>query len=278
MLHIWSDIPNHKALWVIPKPSMVHSAHEHTKKGDSYKGAASLKQLEEIFASYKKQNKKIDKLDFHTHGGPGKLAIGSERLGFETLKNFRDKGFDQIFTPEARVFFHGCNVAENAAGELFLAEFGQIFLKTGGGRVGGSTSVGMTDVIFNTGKTIHFWGDTVYAYVLPGGKATLKNHRHLDSRHIEGQIVVGNTKVIPVLAPLCGGYQQQWRRPLLDEAKTNLAKATAFLASSKTAKHPYRYLHDAHLYLDRAVKPLQRIVGSLSMTEQVYIQVKEWIK
>ena len=130
--HISSDMPT-KALTTL----MEDSAADHAKKGDTTYGVDNLPSLSLLFRKLKEKKARLTHVDFHTHGSPGSLAIGSDHLNRTTLlRDFAGRGFDAVFAKDARIFFHGCNIAEKAVGELFLAEVAVTFLKSGGGRVG----------------------------------------------------------------------------------------------------------------------------------------------
>jgi hypothetical protein len=74
-----------------------------------------------------------------------------------------------MFVAGARVFIQGCNVADTDEGRKFLVEFAKVFLSKGGGRVGASTSLGLTFRVPWGSKVYHAWGDTIYAYINRGG-------------------------------------------------------------------------------------------------------------
>ena len=126
-IHIYADV---KGDW---RPSSMRDATDHADgPGHSTMNAESIRHLVDVFTHLKKRGTKVDRLDFHTHGAPGHLAIGADFLGFQELSdNFKNRGFEKIFKKNARVFFHGCNVADRADGEMFLAVFGAIFLREG---------------------------------------------------------------------------------------------------------------------------------------------------
>jgi hypothetical protein len=186
-VHLWSDPPN-------KKPFLGANAIAHAD-GDPVYRVDSAANLENVFKELLKKNTFVAKLDFHTHGFPGGIALGSELLWalddtttkggrhVVSLAHFRDKGYDQVFLAGAHVFFHGCNVADTAEGELFLAVFGSIFLRVRGGRVGGSTSTGYNYGIWKS-KLIHWSGNTVYAQVEAGGDVTMDGARLLDPKRL----------------------------------------------------------------------------------------------
>ena len=255
-VHLWSDIPNHKALGFIPKASMGPNAHRHAAPGEIAQKLTSLKSLESVLKDFlAPPSIRVDRLDFHTHGSPGGIALGSERLRYNTLKRFKNMGLDKVFSPTARVFFHGCNVAKGIQGELFLAEFGHIFLK-GGGRVGGSTSLGIANPV--GGTTAHFWGQSVYANVKSGGKVTLKRHSHLDKKLTQSAID-SVQRHVDKLKNLYGGngHEGSTVGKGVKKAEMNLKTARAKLAAAGSGQKRFAFLHDAHYYTGKAHQAIQ---------------------
>ena len=176
-IHIWAD-SNASGFLSSLKPSLRGGAEDHLDKGDTLKKVSSISDLNRFFQQHLVHNKpKIDRLDFHTHGNSGFISLGSDQLFYEDIiLNFIKKGYEKVFNNNARIFFHGCNVAEGGEGELFLALFGGTFLRKGGGRVGASTGAGYGLSFVGGPSSWHPTGNTVYAYVQPGGSTSLKNH------------------------------------------------------------------------------------------------------
>jgi hypothetical protein len=167
---------------------MVHSATLHADHpGHSTLGVGNVRDLKYALRRLL-EGPKLDAMDFHTHGAPGAVELGTDHLTVNTLEEFRNEGFDALFKAGGVVEFHGCNVAERAIGELFLAEFGSIFLRGAGGEVRGSTSYGFQDPLYS-GETAHLWGEWVTAEVRVGGGVRMRNqlhlHPHLIRRGIE---------------------------------------------------------------------------------------------
>ena len=100
MVHIYADVEGD---W---RPTMLRDAALHakgydfpiaqlSKPDDTYIGVDSLSALKRLFESFKKKKKPLSKLDFHTHGNAGLVAIGKDCLDVNTLKQF--DGHDRIF-------------------------------------------------------------------------------------------------------------------------------------------------------------------------------------
>jgi hypothetical protein len=181
MIHVYSRADD----W---RPHMVHSAtlHAGEQAGHSTVGVESVDNLKQTLRRIV-GGPELDAMDFHTHGHAGSVNLGQNWLNVNALDGFRGEGFDAIFKAGARVEFLGCNIAEQAVGELFLAEFGSIFLRRHGGEVLGSTSVGFQDPLY-TGEIPHFWGVWVTAEVFGGGAVRMRNHRHLHPHLIRREI------------------------------------------------------------------------------------------
>jgi hypothetical protein len=137
--------------------------------------ANSLSDLRFNLDNLKKHQPRIDRLVIETHGSPGAMYFGNERLDSSNLSWLTGRGYEEMFVENARVFLNGCNIAEvgeASAGEsndgrVFMKEIGKIFLAKGGGRVGASTSIGLG---LPTNKVYHLWGDTVYVFISKGGQ------------------------------------------------------------------------------------------------------------
>lgn len=245
-IHIWSDVAGDR------RPSNLDDATDHADAaGHSTIAAASIRGLRLVFERLLRDGRKVDRLDFHTHGGPGALAIGSEYLDYRGLKsNFAGRGFEKVFNADARVFFHGCKVAASAEGEMFLAVFGAIFLRQGGGRVGGSTSSGIAVPIWPfTGKVVHPGGRTVYAHVKPGGDVHLENHDKLNTLLLR-QRVEGMQRAI------AGIRVRHHRGRQLADAKDLIRDAERYLRPAAPA-------FVARLYAAISVRDAERLLRPL---------------
>jgi hypothetical protein len=145
--------------------------------------------------------------DFHTHGSPGRLALGETAcLSINDLDKLRNKGFEGLFAAGALINFLGCDAAQfdpsksgtsdgTNDGELFLAEFACIFLKRNGGRAVGSNQYWEYSKLGASYKWYvgaGFWkndGTPVIAEVAPGAsRAVLKGNYWLDEPRIRQQI------------------------------------------------------------------------------------------
>jgi hypothetical protein len=112
---------------------------------------------------------RFDRCLFETHGTPGSIWFGEEALTSEYIEKYlTTRYWDQIFQPNSRIYFNGCNVAEGQDGSRFLRAAASSFIKSFGGTVFGQTSLGFPNP-FN-GHVIHLWGDTKTLYVEPGGR------------------------------------------------------------------------------------------------------------
>ena len=116
---------------------------------------------------------------FSTHGNSGNIYFDGQPLGVSTLQEFAKKAtYSQLFPLTTRMYFNGCNVADGDKGWRFLDAAGNAFLQRMGGVTFGHTSkgfamhplvLGIATMPFLAGKVVHFWGDTRYSVIAPGG-------------------------------------------------------------------------------------------------------------
>ena len=107
---------------------------------------------------------------FETHGNSGSITFNGERIDGETWRNYYSgRRYESIFSlwGPSRIYFNGCNIADDPLGWDFLDAAGSVFLKRGGGVVFAQTDVGRVN--FFTGHVIHFNDSTKYSVWLPGG-------------------------------------------------------------------------------------------------------------
>ena len=106
---------------------------------------------------------------FETHGHSGSIAFAGEPIDGKTWKSyFSGRGYENIFCYYySRIYFNGCNVADDPYGWDFLDGAGSVFLKLGGGVTFAQTGVGRP--ILYTGHIVHFDANTRYSLWAPGG-------------------------------------------------------------------------------------------------------------
>jgi hypothetical protein len=200
-VHFWSD-----------EPGSFHSSPQ----GDAEKHAeqehgtathvASLDKLKSVFRSMLNFNATIDELDFHTHGGPGVIGLGSDTLNrINVPTQLGNSGFEKLFNKDAVIIFTGCNVAENYQGEYFLVVVGSTLLKLNGGKVKGSTGLGVAEPFF-TGDVYHPFGSWVTATVGTGGGVTLSGHSYLIPDKIRSRMSDMQKRIdgLPKSGPIAG--------------------------------------------------------------------------
>lgn len=167
--------PEHVVLFAGKESDSEDIALESYQKAVAAGGTAyHIKSYEDFFnllTRYRDGGRKISRMEINTHGAPGYWSFGNGNgINKAGLAYFKGHGFQSVFSPGARIFFHGCNIAEGEKGEEFLKEFGLIFLVGGGGSVGASTSLGFGTGHLGGSKTYHFWGDVVRVYISNDGK------------------------------------------------------------------------------------------------------------
>jgi hypothetical protein len=133
--------------------------------------AIGVKGLNDFEAELKNlKGTKIDRMVIESHGRPGAVFLGKDTLSSTSLIRLKGQGHEDLFEANARVLLNGCNVAENAVGRQFLLDLARLFLFKGGGRVGGGTAKGYTEI--GSDKVFHLTGTQVYAYINKGGTKT----------------------------------------------------------------------------------------------------------
>ena len=117
------------------------------------------------------QGYKFKNCIFTGHGNSGVIWVGQ---GYQITRTtwytkFYRKGFDRLFlNSSSRVYFAGCNVAEDPHGWAFLAAAARSLFGTTGGTAFGWTSWGFGSPF--SGHERHLWGDTKAVTVLAGGE------------------------------------------------------------------------------------------------------------
>jgi hypothetical protein len=114
------------------------------------------------------QGNRFDRVLFETHGSPGRIYFDGNYVGAGYWRSVVARNYARITSPNARVYFNGCNVAEGDAGWRFLEAAAAVFLSPGGGVVFGQTSVGFGNP-FN-GHVVHLWGSTRTLFVDAHGR------------------------------------------------------------------------------------------------------------
>jgi hypothetical protein len=203
--------------------------------GHYYEIVSSVAELDRFFIGLLNRQFLMDELHFYTHGGTGVIALGSDSLN-DRLNAFRNRSFERIFNSGAIIQFHGCNIAESGHGEIFLAEWGTVFLRGGGGDVLGNTGEGYA----LAGALYHPFGGWVTARVSRGGAVNLLNHSHL----IPGRI----RELIAALRRQIADARRAGANPgvlrLFDGAERRLARAEGLLGSP-ASRPAYRQIFDA---------------------------------
>jgi hypothetical protein len=146
-------------------------------------GVDSIGKLKAELSRLKSAGGRIDQMLVYTHGAPGALILGTDWVNANSIRNhLGGNGFEDLFTPGARVFLPGCEIAAVKAGcgpssacwntdngLDFLLTFAKTLLFKGGGRVGGWDSAGRSGFLFPEPKMYHLVGEVYYAYINQGG-------------------------------------------------------------------------------------------------------------
>jgi hypothetical protein len=121
--------------------SLIEEARAHAAEepDSAAEDVGSVADLVALFARLRRDGVRLEYLDFHTHGGDGEIGIGSEAL-YDWSAFI---GFQDVFANDARIEFHGCNVADGPDGEFFLVDCGSTQPKRGGGSVAGHAGLAL---------------------------------------------------------------------------------------------------------------------------------------
>ena len=107
---------------------------------------------------------------------PGLYISTTKQSTPETLKSFfANRAYEKIFPYfHSRIYFNGCNVADDPSGWDFLDTAGSIFLKMFGGVTFAQTKPGYVLPAWSslTGHVAHLFADTCYSVILPGGRVS----------------------------------------------------------------------------------------------------------
>ena len=105
---------------------------------------------------------------FETHGSSGAIYFGGDSIDAKRMRHLTSRGYDRIFSfLWCRIYFNGCNVADDPDGWDFLDAAGNVFLKRGGGHVFAQTKKGYGIPL--NGHVHHFSSTTAYSVWAPGG-------------------------------------------------------------------------------------------------------------
>lgn len=176
--HIHSDVPGKFSL------PTKHSTRPHASGArDIAVEVRSIDDLAALFRRWSRGGERVQHLDFHVHGSPqgGAIYLGNDILSWQSIdvRLIENTGVQRVFKTNCHIAFLGCDVADEANGEAFLAVIGKALLPISGGTVKGNTSWGLQDP-FGWLSSTHAWhpptGTWVTATVAPGGSVTLSNH------------------------------------------------------------------------------------------------------
>jgi hypothetical protein len=121
-IHSWFDIPS-KFGFSGKLDAQLHGHQDQSFGGgveakagplnrpapEEVQQVTSISHLIQLFDKALIAKKTSEILDFYTHGGPGSIHLGNDSLGPDELKQFQNKGFEQLFNPNATRAFLGCN-------------------------------------------------------------------------------------------------------------------------------------------------------------------------
>jgi hypothetical protein len=161
--------------------------------------AGSVDDLYQVFQKLRRENAELDYLDFHAHGYAGQVELIEDlHLKISDLDRFRDQGFESIFRAGAVISFLSCSLANvqmansEEDGELFLADFAQIFLHGRGGKaVAWRTPVYYKPSFLLFAPTYQHDDKEIVAEVAPRAAiATLKGQHRLDKTRVLQELII----------------------------------------------------------------------------------------
>jgi hypothetical protein len=108
---------------------------------------------------------------FETHGHVGGISFRHEGLEASNIVAWLgSRGYERLFPLWSRIYFNGCNIADDDGGWDFLDAAGKIFLHLGGGETFAQTGRGtLLPWDYLNGHIHHFWSDTCYSRWFAGG-------------------------------------------------------------------------------------------------------------
>jgi hypothetical protein len=109
-----------------------------------------------------------------THGNVGAIFFNNQSVDVGNLVQLcGNRGYENIFPNlmSNKIYFNGCDIADDGRGWDFLDMVGRVFLRRGGGIVMAQSGPGRLLLPWTmlTGHVIHFGADTCYSTILPGG-------------------------------------------------------------------------------------------------------------
>jgi hypothetical protein len=117
--------------------------------------------LRTALAQLVREGKTFRRVLWYTHGNPGQIAFGDDRLGIPEL--YKLKGFEALFPLPTKMYFSGCNVAAGDIGWIFLQIAGNVFLRGGGYTMAWtSTGYGYNNAALRwliSSHSVHYTGD-----------------------------------------------------------------------------------------------------------------------
>lgn len=244
-VHFWSDIPNDF------RASSRRDAELHSEEGATSTQIASIEKLKSVFRAMLNFKATLDMIDFHTHGFPGGICLGSDNLHYNNVEvQLAKQNFEALFNKNASIIFTGCNVGESYEGEFFLVRVAETLLKTSGGKVMGSTGAGLADPLF-TGDVFHPTGTWVSAEIAIGGGVKLVNNTYLVPENIKKRMDRCQTRLATIPRSLKNSPQLNNAASNLSDAKTWVPEGNATPAFANMFNACF-YLKEAEANLDLA--------------------------
>lgn len=139
----------------------------NNRSADKKLAISKIDELKDSLDQLIREGKVYDRILFETHGDPGMIKFKGKELTRSYWLLIPGR-YEKLTAPFARIYFNGCNVAEDEVGWRFLESAARVFMPTSNGEVFGHTSRGYANPSPWGSNTWHFWGDTRTVYVKGG--------------------------------------------------------------------------------------------------------------
>lgn len=226
---------------LLSEPLLEEARSHAASDGGVAHDVNSREDVRRVLDQIRSHNEHISLMDFHSHGSAGRIGIGVTTIDERSWGEFNS--YADLFSPGARVMFHGCSVANAPVGELFMARCAWALLRVNGGSAIGWASEGLAVHPAlgwaGLGSTPIHVGGEVEAVIRAGGNVSLRGAQHLRLTHLRNY-----------LESLRGAWRQATRmhlpadesarlemvRRLLDLAEGNLQGSPGYAAMRNAAE------------------------------------------
>ena len=129
-------------IWAPGDPDFKMLADRFVDEGQGRNAAEPLQSIREL-PTLLSRYKNLAQITFATHGLPAAIVLPKGNAGLSEYPWFHAP-HDELFRDEGRVLFWGCNIAQGAAGLLYLELVGRLLLRGRTGMVMASDALNFT--------------------------------------------------------------------------------------------------------------------------------------